>query len=544
MKKITFLRKLKKTLEVMDAIEAEEIVNEYKEYIEAKMKKGISEEEAVATFGDPVELGEELLRSYRKKIQKRADPIGDFTKKIMDTIDKIIQEISQKNATEIAQFVGELIVILLIIAICRLPVSFLIDLGKEIFNILSNPLNRIFYLIWRFVLEFSYVIFSILVFVRIFDYRFLNEKKEKTTLKENPVKERKEIKERKEEKRKSYYVGESIIKVLVFLLKLFSIFILFGVSCYLIGMGVVLAICVYLLIQGVTYYGIYIVMLSLFLLGTIFFSVLFNFVIDKKNNGIHLFVHIMLAIFLLGVGVVLATFEVSETEFINGVPNDLNTETLTEELTMTKDTVFIGNIAHYNVDNSLNIIKVDYEYYPIGTTMSTAVRKDGNFVYLRWNLKKIHVGTELLKHMIHDLKEKKVYNYNIEPTIIITASEDNIARIKKNRQKYYANETNYSSCEFVRTYQVEMVKDSKNENEMSVVLSEYLEDDLTTIHLKREWAEDLEVGSSYEFTFRTFQPYIDTDIDSIFEENEVIQVKKTDKVGMEQRKDSSCTIFY
>ena len=196
MKKITFLRKLKKTLEVMDAIEAEEIVNEYKEYIEAKMKKGISEEEAVATFGDPVELGEELLRSYRKKIQKRADPIGDFTKKIMDTIDKIIQEISQKNATEIAQFVGELIVILLIIAICRLPVSFLIDLGKEIFNILSNPLNRIFYLIWRFVLEFSYVIFSILVFVRIFDYRFLNEKKEKTTLKENPVKERKEIKEK------------------------------------------------------------------------------------------------------------------------------------------------------------------------------------------------------------------------------------------------------------------------------------------------------------------------------------------------------------
>ena len=102
----------------------------------------------------------------------------------------------------------------------------------------------------------------------------------------------------------------------------------------------------------------------------------------------------------------------------------------------------------------------------------------------------------------------------------------------------------YSACEFTRTYTVEMIKSSLNENEKLVVLSQYLEDDLETIHLKNTFANDLEIGNQYEFTFKTYQTYIDTDISDIFALNEVISVKKTDKVGLEQRQDVSCTIFY
>ena len=285
-------------------------------------------------------------------------------------------------------------------------------------------------------------------------------------------------------------------------------------------------------------------MFSLFTLGMILFCLLYNFVIDKKTNGVLLFINLFVSMVLLGGGCVLATFEVSETEFINGVPNDLQTETLTEELSMTKDTVFIGNIAHYNIDNNLSTVKVEYQYYPLGTTMSTDVKKDGNFVYLRWNLQKIHVSMDLLNHIVHDLKEKKVYNYYIEPTIFITANEENIEKIRNNRQKYYENEKNYTSCNFVRTYTVEMIKEIAGEKEYVVVLSEYLEDDLVSVHLKKEWASNLEVGSAYEFTFQTFQQYIDTDIEDVFRENEVVGVKKTDKVGIEQRQDYACTIFY
>jgi len=62
---------------------------------------------------------------------------------------------------------------------------------QNIFPILSSPLNRIFFAIWKFVLEFAYVILSILVFFRIVEKRYFQ--KEKIISKENE-KENKTIK--------------------------------------------------------------------------------------------------------------------------------------------------------------------------------------------------------------------------------------------------------------------------------------------------------------------------------------------------------------
>ncbi len=546
MKKITFLKNLRKKLESLDPNEVDDIIKEYKSYIEEKMESGMKEEDAVSSFGEVDELANELLKTYKSPHKKdSSDPIGDFSRKVITTIENFASDFSKKSNKEIMEFVIELGVLILFIIICHFPVSLLINLGRDIFNVFTNPINRIFFAIWKFVLEFTYAIVSIFVFLVIFENRYL---KPKEKVKTKPKAKKEELKQEKKQfqihENSIRNIGEWIIKIGVFFLKFFSIFLLFGITLYLIGMGIILFLCCYLLIQGVTYYGIYLVMLSFFFLGMIFFSLLFRFVIDKKIQKTHFLVGFLLSIFLLGCGCILATIEVTETEFINGVPNDLNTEVLTEELTMTKDTIFIGNIAHYNIDNSLETIRVYYEYYPLGTTMSTAVRKNGNFVYLRWNLQRIHISKELLFHMIHDLKEKKVYNYYIEPTIIITASEENIAQIKKNRQTYYSKENNYTSCEFVRTYTIEMIRDTKEEQEQIVVVSQYLEDDLATLHLKKEWADTLEVGSTYEFTFKTYQRYIDTDIESIFEENEIISMKKTDKVGIEQRQDNSCKKYY
>ena len=83
--------------------------------------------------------------------------------------------------------------------------------------------------------------------------------------------------------------------------------------------------------------------------------------------------------------------------------------------------------------------------------MKTDIVKKDNLVYLNYTLEKINIRTDILGHMIKDLKEKKVYDYKLEPTITVSANEKDIAMIKKNRQKYYLNKTNYSSCEFIRT---------------------------------------------------------------------------------------------
>ena len=554
MKKEEFLNKLRKRLNILEEKEVEDLLTEYEGYIDEKIEAGASEEEAVDSFGDIDELADELLKAYKVKVPKNDDPIGNFANKVVKIIDRLIQDFSKKTPKEIAQFVIEIFLILLLIGLCHIPVSMLVDLGSNVFNILSSPLNRIFYTIWSFVLEFAYCILAIVVFVRIFNYRYLQnisieeEKKEEPKdykKKEKPKKE-KVIEEVRVEKGKSGLTSfsEFIIKIGVFFLKFLAICILFGVSMYLIGMAVVLAICVYLLIQGVTYFGFYLVMLSLFILGIIFFWLLFNFVLDRKNHGLRLAVSLLVSFTLLGVGCGVATLEVAETEFINSPPSDITTEVMQEELVMNEDTIFIGNISDYVVDNSLENVLVEYRYYPLGNKMATNIHKDDDFVYLDWSLEKIYLRQELLSHFINDLKEKKVYNYYIEPTIVITANEQNIETIKENRQKYYQNETNYSSCDFVRTYFVEMIKESDDGEDYTVVLSEYLSDDLTTVRLDKDIATDLKVGFYYEFTFKTYQAYIDTDIENIFDENEVVSVKETDKVGVNQIQQDSCSIFY
>ncbi len=551
MTKIEFLNKLRKKLEILDPGEVEDILKEYSGYIDEKIENGVIEEEAIESFGNIDELANELLKAYKINVKEEKDPIGDFSKKILSIVDQFVDNFSSKSFREILKFILEICIILFIIALCHIPVSMLVNLGKDVFYILSSPLNRIFFHVWNFILEFAYFILSIIVFIRIFEKRYIKEENiipfvSASKAEEKKSKKRSELSKKRKGKvdSKIYCVGKFFIKVFVFFLKFVSICILFVISCYLIGMTFVVGICIYLLFRGVFYFGLYLVMFALFFLGILFFEVLFNFVVDRKNNGLKLFVSILISILMLGGGCAMASFEVAETEFINGVPSDLQLETMSEELSMTKDTVFIGNIAGYNVDNSLETVKVDYEYYPLGTEMSTKVVKTGDSVYLNWTLERFKFKSEILNHIINDLKEKKVYNYSFEPTITITANEENIEIIKKNRQKYYQNETNYNACEFVRTYYVEMIKDAHTEEEKVVILSEYLNDNLVSVRLKSSIANQLVVGNTYEFTFKTYQSYIDADIEDVFDENEVISAVKTDKLGVAQRQDSSCTIFY
>ena len=285
-------------------------------------------------------------------------------------------------------------------------------------------------------------------------------------------------------------------------------------------------------------------MISLFFLGVLFFWVLFNFVLDRDSKIRKMLFTIIFNFVLLGVGCGIAGIEIKDTEYINSPPSDLQTDKLSVELTMNKDTVFIGNISDFKIDENMVNVNVDYIYYPLTTTMSTNVTKKDEYVYLNWNMKNIYLKSEFINHFVADLSQKKVYNYYIEPTIVITSNEKNIKRIKENRQKFYQSEKNYTSCEFVRTYYVVMEKEMKDKDKISLVLLDNTDESFKTVQVKRSIAKDIEEKNYYEFTFLTYQAYIDDDIEDLFFHNEIKSIKKTDKKLEEQRQDKACTIFY
>ena len=545
MTKDEFLKKLRRELNSLDKEEVDSLIEEYLGYIDEKISSGISEKEAVASFGDVHLLALLLINSTKKDKERQSkDIISNFSEKIIKYSNDFLNLISTKNTGELLKIALEIIVVIFLISLCHIPVSLLEELGKSVFYILSSPLNQIFYTIWKVILEAFYLVVSLIIFAKIIYQRYL---KDEVDEKISVNKDKNKIKSNKKEEVVTLHkngIGGNIAKILVIFLKFLAILVLFIISCYLIGMGIILGLCIYLVIRGVTYFGIYLVMIALFLIGVFFFQLLFNFVLDRKIASIKTIFLLVFCLIILVSGTLLATFEVSETSFINKVPDNLSMETLSEEIPYSSDLILVGNISNYIVDDSLDKIIVLYNYYPIGTKMSTKITKVRNEVHLNWDVNEIKISKELIEQMINDLATKKIYNYNIEPEIIIKANANQINRLKKNRQVFYHEISNYSTCEFIKTYEVVNVIKAKNSEFTYITLKSFNDDEVYTAKVSDNLVSNIKSGETYEFTFKTYQSYIDRDIEEIFNNATLIKVVKTDKIGEEQIDDTSCRVFY
>ena len=64
MNKEEFLNKLRRELDVLEDSEIDDIISEYEGYIEEKVSRGLTEEEAVKELGDFKEIVEDLKAKY------------------------------------------------------------------------------------------------------------------------------------------------------------------------------------------------------------------------------------------------------------------------------------------------------------------------------------------------------------------------------------------------------------------------------------------------------------------------------------------------
>ncbi|MBQ3106341.1 MAG: DUF1700 domain-containing protein, partial [Eggerthellaceae bacterium] len=74
MNKVEFLDALHRRIDMLDDAEVSDILNEYSLHIECKVQCGMTEEEAVADFGDVGELAADVLSAYHVKAP--AEPVA------------------------------------------------------------------------------------------------------------------------------------------------------------------------------------------------------------------------------------------------------------------------------------------------------------------------------------------------------------------------------------------------------------------------------------------------------------------------------------
>lgn len=277
MLKSEFLELLNQKLSLINDKEIEDILLEYGTYIDDKIANGVSEEEAVAGFGDVDELAKEILSAYKINTDSM-DPLSSKADKTIDKVYTKVEELFSKlgdfSMNQIFHVVFDAFVLVLILWIGKLIV---VDvLCRLILSILFS-----FFVGYHMITEFMlglcrllYLCLAIYFFVKVMSkriqrYRFNNQNvgvmddiKEtwNDNIKSNdlpPTPDRPLYHERK-----VHHVESDILKVIL-------VFAMIPVSCILIGSGIGFVVMIYVsMMYATTSLGLYCMDIA-FVLGSL-----------------------------------------------------------------------------------------------------------------------------------------------------------------------------------------------------------------------------------------------------------------------------------
>ncbi len=463
MNKEEFLNKLRKKIDILEESEIEDIIKEYSGFIEEKMSQGATEEEAIKSMGNINELSSELLSAYKIKNpqEKKNDFLNNLIEEFLSIIESIIEIFSHKDFREIIKFIIEIACIFIIIALCRIPFEILAHMYKDIFFNLSNSIgsNSIFLIIGglgKFFVEICYALFAIILFVKIFESRYLQNKEsnnkyvEKNTsneTKENgKLKKEKNLKSTNEKnnyncEQKHLGIIDSLTSLCILGIKIITFFILIGTVFYIIGLTSAFAISLYLLFNGVLYFGIYIIILALLILGIIVFIILFNFIFNRHTNFLIVLIISIVSFILLGVGIALSTIEIANTTIYYDDITLNNEEIKTLEYEMKDNFIIKGYYDEFIVDDSLeNKIKIEYNYDPkyLELSINPTEYQENNFeiIHLSFNINHLKYTKNIFNEIINNLKKKTIKTFNYNPNIKIYVSSNVKKQLLKNKKEY------------------------------------------------------------------------------------------------------------
>ena len=272
-----FLELLNQKLSLINDKEREDIILEYGTYIDDKISNGVSEEEAVAGFGDVDELAKEILSAYKINTDSM-DPLSSKADKTIDKVYTKVEELFSKlgdfSMNQIFHVIFDAFVLVLILWIGKLIV---VDvLCRLILSILFS-----FFVGYHMITEFMlglcrllYLCLAIYFFVKVMSkriqrYRFNNQNvgvmddiKEtwNDNIKSNdlpPTPDRPLYHERK-----PHHFESDVLKVIL-------IFAMIPVACVLIGSGIGLVVMIYVsMMYATTSAGLYCMDIA-FVLGSL-----------------------------------------------------------------------------------------------------------------------------------------------------------------------------------------------------------------------------------------------------------------------------------
>ena len=373
--------------------------------------------------------------------------ILNFFKSVGDGINKTIRMLESFSFKELVKFLCQIAVIIIVIALCNIPFQIIENAITQAFY--NNDIYEIISSFCSFIMILLYSCFAIIAFFYVYKVKFLdnidieNSDNDNKTILYN---ENKNIvkKENFTIKSDRLSILDLLMNLFIWFLKFIFIIFMFPIIMSIIGGVICFVLLIILIFKGLFLIGPIIISLSLVVFSIMIMEILFNFIVNKKTNFKRIFIVCISSIVLASIGIGLSIGYFSNIEIINKAPNQYEIETK-EEIIPMNDKLFIHDNYYDNIDyiedNNLNDqVKIDVDYYKSIYDINIISNENNTISIHSEEPGVIKIG-EYLDQVIDNLKNKKIYNYDIlsEVKIRVTTSSENINKIKYNRENYIEN---------------------------------------------------------------------------------------------------------
>lgn len=416
MNKSEFIDKLKDKLKILNNDEVEDIINEYSEHIDEKIKSGTSERDAINEFGDINELVEGILDAYKinKDYNKGQSTFIDdiaFTSK--EVFNKSIKIFSNGTFKDIIQFLIYILIALMICAVVKIPFYFVQDCFESIISPIPYKFYNVISTVVEVVINLIYIVVAYIVFIKLMNERILNGFK----LTNEPKKSKTKVKESKKVEKESLCKNDNsfinyISKIILYFFKLIAFFILVIMACGLVTSSVVFAFSVEFSIKYYLFLGIIVASLGL-VVGFIWIcDLLYRFIFSLKFNTTRLLITFISSIVLFGSGLGIFMIEVTTLEFKDAEV----------EYTLRKDyQLDVSDVRKISCDNCNKVDKKINDTMEDNTINIKVYGPDYSNPYYTKNeglsgtIIKVHYlnsTNKFINKVLTDVKNKEFYNYD------------------------------------------------------------------------------------------------------------------------------------
>ena len=289
MNKKEFLKSLEAKLNILEDTEIKDIISEYSDHIDQKIKDGKTEIEAINDFGNIDDLTKEILSAYKIKDNYRKSDFR-YEKEVNNFIDKVVvffehftSRLTKMNSTQILEVIIKVILVFMLASLLQIPFRIISSIITSLFRSLPGA-GMALSLIWRGLAEVILFVLSVLFLYfalkKLLDKEFnidgktLSDHIDEALKKEQEKNSKYDQKDRYEtnktyERNTNIETKSGLYLTMSVILKIFAIMFMIPIIGSIIGLSVALAVIIMLIINGIIIIDALLIILGLiFIFGS------------------------------------------------------------------------------------------------------------------------------------------------------------------------------------------------------------------------------------------------------------------------------------